>query len=82
MPETNQQSIFEKLYTVNELSKLWNFSPRVISRLFEHEPDVVVLYNPHPDRRRYRSLRIPESVAIRLYRKMSLSRPWFEVIIR
>jgi hypothetical protein len=82
MPENIRDAFCEKHYTPSELAKLWNVSPDVIRRLFMDEPGVVVLYNPHPDRRPYRSLRIPESVAIRVYQKMSLSRPRFKVRIR
>src|SRR5258708_2791984 len=68
-----KQPFKEKHFPVSELAKLWNISPDVVRRLFSNEPGVVVIYRPHPDKRPYRSLRIPERVAIRVYEKMSLS---------
>jgi len=80
--ETASDLLSEKHYTCSELANLWNVSPDLIRRLFANELGVIVIYKPHPDRRPYRSLRVPESVAIRVYQKMSLSQPRFEVRIR
>src|SRR5258707_15043726 len=62
-----KQPFKEKHFPVSELAKLWNISPDVVRRLFANESGVVVIYRQHPDKRPYRSLRIPESVAIRVY---------------
>jgi hypothetical protein len=73
MPEKTNTPFCEKHYTSSELAKFWNVSPDVIRRLFVEEPGVLTIYTPHPDKRPYRSLRIPESVANRKYKEMSLS---------
>ena len=64
----------EKHYTVTELAVLWGLSEDTIRRLFRHEPGVLVIENPDRryGRRRYASLRIPESVARRVYEKLSV----------
>ncbi len=52
---------------------MWNLGEDAIRRLFEKEPGVVVLSNSRRGKRRYRTLRIPESVAQRVHRRLSLS---------
>lgn len=41
-----------------------------VRRLFLHEVGVVIFYHQRPGRRVYRTLRIPESVAERVHRRM------------
>ncbi len=61
----------EKHYTVSELSKMWPFSSSTIRRLFEKEPGVLKIHRPQSNRKRpYASLRIPEAIAIRVYRRL------------
>ena len=64
---------FERHFSVDELSELWNMSDDFIRRLFLHEPGVVVFYHARPGRRVYRTLRIPESVALRVHQRMQKS---------
>jgi hypothetical protein len=64
---------FERHYSPAELAALWNLSEDAVRRLFEKEPGVFVLAQPKPGKRSYRTLRIPESVAQRVHRKLSLS---------
>jgi hypothetical protein len=64
---------FERHYGPAELAALWNLSEDAVRRLFEKEPGVLVLTQPKPGKRSYRTLRIPESVAQRVHRKLSLS---------
>ncbi len=61
--------VFEHHYTVNELAELWHVGDDTIRRLFKHEPGVIEIKMQKPGRRRYASLRIPESVALRVYRR-------------
>jgi len=68
MPTTD--TTLERHYSVDELCELWQMSDDFVRRLFLHEPDVVVFCNPRPGRRVYRVLRIPESVALRVHRRM------------
>ena len=61
---------FERHYSVEELAELWKLSDDFIRRLFLREPGVVIFYHARPGRRVYRTLRIPESVAQRVHRRM------------
>jgi len=64
-------AIGERHYTVAEIAQGWKLSPDKVRRLFENEAGVLVLENPGAfSRRRYRTLRIPESVAERVYRRL------------
>jgi hypothetical protein len=61
----------ERHYTVSELSQLWLFSENTIRRLFDKEPGVIKICRPQSKKKRsYTSLRIPERIAIRVYRRM------------
>jgi hypothetical protein len=68
MPATNPS--LERHFSVDELAALWNMSVDFIRRLFLHEPGVVVFHHHRPGRRVYRTLRIPESVALRVHQRM------------
>ena len=65
--------IDERHFSVAELAERWNLSPDTIRKLFENEPGVLVLGESLTRRgkRRYTTLRIPESVAARVYRQHS-----------
>ena len=65
-----QESTFERHFSVEELSERWKMSDDFVRRLFLHEPGVVVFFKQRPGRRVYRTLRIPESVAQRVHRRM------------
>ena len=70
------ERLAEHHFTVAELSEQWNLSREAIRRMFETEPGVVVFYYPKPNKRKYRTLRIPESVAKRVYqRSLVLMKP-------
>lgn len=60
----------ERHFSVEELAELWGMSEDFVRRLFLHEPGVVVFYKQRPGRRVYRTIRIPESVALRVHRRM------------
>ena len=59
--------LLERHYSVAELAQQWNLSRDTIRRMFENEPGVVVFKRPKRNKRIYRTLRIPESVAKRKY---------------
>jgi hypothetical protein len=62
----------ERLYTVTEIAEVWKLSPDKVRRLFEGEPGVLVFGNKGGfSRRRYRTLRIPQSVLERVYRRLT-----------
>lgn len=64
-------AIGERHYTVDEIAEAWKLSREKVRRLFENEPDVLVLENRSSfSKRRYRTLRIPEPVAARVYRRL------------
>jgi len=64
--------VSERHYTPDELGELWALSADTIRRLFEREPGVLVIEHQRPrGTRRYRTLRIPESVAMRVHRRMT-----------
>ena len=63
----------ERHFTVDELSDLWSLSRDSIRRLFERESGVMVLCNAAAigRKRRYSTLRIPESVVVRVHRRLT-----------
>jgi hypothetical protein len=62
----------EKHFTPSELAKAWGVSAETVRQLFRNEPDVLrVGSNGSTDARRYVLLRIPESVAVRVHRRLS-----------
>jgi AraC-like DNA-binding protein len=64
--------VLERHFSPDELAQLWGLSPDTLRRLFEREPGVLVIeHTKNTSRRRYRTLRIPESVALRVHRRMT-----------
>ena len=61
----------ERHYAPDELGQLWNLSADTVRRLFEREPGVLVIERAGKRARRYRTLRIPESVALRVHRQLT-----------
>jgi hypothetical protein len=62
----------ERHYTVAEVALLWNLSLDSVRRIFDDEPGVLVLCNDGATRckRRYTTLRIPETVLKRVHKRM------------
>jgi hypothetical protein len=57
----------ERHYSVAEIAAMWNLSKDVVRRLFCNEPGVLILDNrTRGSRRRYTTLRIPQSVLDRV----------------
>ncbi len=64
--------LFERHFSPAELAELWSLSEDTIRRMFENEPDVMIFENSErSSSRRRRTLRIPQSVAERVYRRLS-----------
>jgi hypothetical protein len=62
----------EPHYTPKELAETWGLAPDTIRELFESEPGVLVIgTNGTRTKRRYRTFRIPESVAARVHHRLS-----------
>ena len=70
IPEMENVSV-EKHYSVSELAQTWRLSEKTIRRMFEDEPGVIIWgMNEGRFKRRYRTLRIPESVVVRVHRQL------------
>jgi hypothetical protein len=61
----------EKHFSPKELGELWGLSSDTIRRFFHREPGVLVLKQCTRGKRRYRTLRIPASVAERFHRRLT-----------
>lgn len=70
-----QETTFERHYSVDELASIWGVSDDFVRRLFLHEPGVVVFFKYRPGRRTYRTMRVPESVARRVHRRLERDQP-------
>ncbi len=61
----------ERHYTIGEIAKLWHLDYKTVRRMFENEPGVLVF---GPGERRHKrshiSMRVPESVMLRVHRRM------------
>ena len=65
-------AVEEKHFTPEALGTSWGLSADTVRRLFEKEPGVLVIERQrNRAARRYRTLRIPESVAARVHRRLS-----------
>jgi len=64
-------TLAERHYSPEQLGESWNLSPDTVRRLFEHEAGVLVIERKRSRARRYRTLRIPESVAARVHRRLA-----------
>jgi len=61
----------EKHYSVIEISKLWALSQKTVRRIFEREPGVILWGSEESRHKRgYRTLRVPETVLLRVHRKL------------
>ena len=57
-------------YSVQQVADMWGMSTDAVRRLFEHEPGVLVFGgNGSRGKRQYTTVRIPEGVLGRVYRK-------------
>jgi hypothetical protein len=60
----------ERHYSVGEVAKLWHLSEKVVRKLFEGEDGVLTWGQPATrSRRSYLTIRIPESVLIRVHQR-------------
>jgi hypothetical protein len=66
----HKELCIEKHYLVSELSVMWNLSENTIRRMFENEPGVLKWGTTEGRfKRRYTTLRIPETVVLRVHRQ-------------
>ena len=71
-PTTASPPVNERHYTVREVAETWNMSENLVRRLFENEPGVVIFKKDRPHKRTYKTVRIPESVLLRVHRRNSV----------
>jgi len=63
----DKQLLFEKHYSPQQIAALWGRSGRFIRELFQDEPGVQKVDRPEKmHKRRYSSIRVPESVMVRV----------------
>jgi hypothetical protein len=66
-------TLTERHYTVAEIAALWNLSGDKVRELFEQEAGVLMIGDRNPrGKRRYRTLRIPQTIVDRVYKRLSL----------
>jgi hypothetical protein len=65
---------FGKIFTPRELATLWKLSENSIRRLFQDARGVFVVDNTKRGKRTYQTIRIPEEVALRVWRERGGSR--------
>jgi hypothetical protein len=71
MNDKKIKPVLEQHYTPGELAKRWGFSAPFIRELFEREEGVLTINRPEKmHKKKYVSLRIPESVAERVYQRL------------
>ena len=61
---------FEKHYRVRELAGLWGLSAKTVTRMFAEEAGVIRVANDGTGKRKYATLSIPESVALRVHERL------------
>lgn len=71
-PEAAGPQFALRHYTVNEIAQLWKLSDDAVRKMFESEPGVLAIGDGHSSsrKRRYVTLRIPEDVVERVYRRL------------
>jgi len=70
-PSTRPSSA-DRHYSVAEVSAMWNLSQDAVRKIFQNEPGVLVLGGQGSTHtRRYTTIRIPDSVLQRVYRRMT-----------
>lgn len=61
----------EQHFTPQQIAELWGLSYDKILDLFRDEPGVIKIQNDPRKKRTYSTVRIPESVAQRVHRRLS-----------
>jgi hypothetical protein len=63
----------ERHYKATELAELWGMSVKLVRKIFVAEPGVLKVDRPElRNKRGYCSLRIPESVAVSVHKRLSV----------
>jgi hypothetical protein len=78
LTEFLQPDFLERHYTISELAERWHMSKTQVREWFVREPDIIRWGTGRLNKNRkrtYVSLRIPESVARRVYERKKGDRP-------
>jgi len=71
-PQIETSVHIERHFAVTEIAEMWNLSPDKVRELFENEPGVLVIGERSPRyKRRYVTLRIPQTVLERVHVRLS-----------
>ena len=73
LPEQPGLIVFERHYTPKELAAVWRLDVSTVRKIFLDEPGVLKIGKAHrrDGKRDYLSLRIPESVVLRVHQQRS-----------
>jgi hypothetical protein len=74
--KTDRQLVpaMERHYSVGEIAKLWSLSEKTVRKMFDGEGGVLSFGSVETRKKRsYVTLRIPESVMIRVHQRMRVS---------
>lgn len=69
---TPKCAALEQHYSPDELGKIWGLSADFLRGVFEREAGVVIFETSKPGKRRYRTMRIPANVALRVHRRLTV----------
>jgi hypothetical protein len=62
-----------EFYSIAEIAARWRVSRDFVRRLFEREPGVLVFGNsPTRGKRKYRTLRVPKDVLLRVEKRLAI----------
>jgi len=64
----------ERHYTPTEVGSVWGLSDDTVRCIFDREPGVIRQGGSNPRKRKYVSVRIPESVMLRVHRRLTAMR--------
>ena len=67
---------FEKHYRVKELAGIWGLSAKTVTRMFAEEDGAIRVANAGTGKRKYATLSIPESVALRVHERLGNQPFW------
>ena len=66
-------TLLEQHYTPRDIAQLWQYSPRFVREMFQGEAGVMVIDRPERmHKRSYTTLRIRESVMLRVGHKLQI----------
>jgi hypothetical protein len=64
----------ERHYSRRQIAEKWGVSEDTVTTVFESEPGVLWIMKPAKHKRRYRTMRVPHSVLLRVHRRLTNGR--------